>query len=148
MSSTEGPIALPDQIQHIGVVVKDIEATTKFLSSMWGMGPWDIFDYTGDKDKVIFGEPFSMKIAFAKLGPTQVELLQPLDDKSLLAKFLQTNGEGLHHISYDIPNYDEMVANLEKHGCQMLAAAFNDDGTRWCYFDTRPGGIVVEFEEP
>ena len=148
MSRDIGPVALPEQIHHIGVVVKDIDATTKLLSSLWGLAPWDIFGYTPTKDKMILGEPFSITIAFAKLGPTQLELLQPLDTNSFLAKFLQTNGEGLHHISYDVPNYDEMVATLQERGCPMLISAYNDDGTRWCYFEIKPGGMIVEFEEP
>ena len=148
MSQDTASIILPEQIHHIGVVVKDIDETTKFLSKMWGLMPWDIFDDNVTKDRMMLGEPFGLKVAFTKLGPTQLELLQPLDTRSLWAKFLQTNGEGFHHISYDVPNYDEMVTTLQKQGCKMLVSAFNDDGTRWCYFETKPGGLIIEFEEP
>ena len=148
MSQDTNPLALPDQIHHIGVVVKDIEETIKFLSTIWGLTPWEVFDYHATPDKMISGEPFDMKVAFAKLGPTQMELLEPLDTHSMWACFLQTRGEGIHHLSYDAPNYDAMVAKLKEQGCPMLVSAYNDDGTRWCYFETKPGGIIIEFEEP
>lgn len=136
-------VALPSP-NHIGVVVKDVDKTTKFLSSMWGLGPWHTLDCKARKDDMIVGEPFRLKIAFAKLGSTVLELLQPVEGNSIWAQALETEGEGIHHIAFSVSNWDEMVSKLQERGGKMVGGAIFD-GKRWCYFDTKPGGIIVEF---
>jgi len=145
MSANSEATALPP-LYHISAVVKDIDETTEFLSSMWGLGPWHIFEHTPQKDTIMVGEPFSIKLAQTKLGATMLELIQPLEGKSVWSEFLKTHGEGLHHIAFSVPNWDEMVSKLKERGGTMVAGAINE-GIRWCYFETKPGGIVVEFEE-
>ncbi len=132
---------------HIGVVVKDIDETTKFLSSMFGLGPWDISEATITKDEVIVGEPFRLKIAFAKLGETSLELLQSLEGRTIWSEFLEIHGEGVHHIAFGISNWDEVVSKAKEQGARMVAGGIVWGTTHWCYFDTKPGGIVVEFIE-
>jgi catechol 2,3-dioxygenase-like lactoylglutathione lyase family enzyme len=131
---------------HIGVVVKDIDKTTEFLSSMWGLGPWQVQDTSPSKDEIIVGKPFTLKLAFAKLGPTKFELLEPVTSGSIWAEFLERNGEGIHHLAFDVANWDEMVSKLQEQGDKMVAGGIWE-GHRWCYFDTKPGGIVVELME-
>ena len=134
-------LPIPD---HIGVVVKDADKTAKFLSSVWGVGPWQLIDYTPRKEDMIVGEPFTLKIRFAKLGPTTLELLQPVEGKSVWAEALETKGEGIQHIAFSISNWDEMVSKLQEQGAKMVASAFSPVGKRWCYMDTKPGGILFE----
>jgi len=136
-------VALPSP-NHIGIVVKDADETTKFLSSMWGLGSWQTFEYSPHKDEMIVGEPFRLKIAFAKLGAVVLELLQPVKGDSIWAQALETKGEGVHHIAFSVSNWDEMVSKLQGQGGRMVVGAIFE-GKRWCYFDTKPGGIIVEF---
>lgn len=136
-------VALPSP-NHIGVVVEDTDKTTKFLSSVWGFGPWQTLDYRAHKDDMIVGEPFTLKIAFAKLGAVVLELLQPVKGDSIWAQALETKGEGVHHIAFSVSNWDEMVSKLQEQGGRMVVGAIFE-GKRWCYFDTKPGGIIVEF---
>ena len=143
MPSDAGAIPLPSSIDHIGVVVKDIDKTTKFLSSMWGLGPWQIMDYSTRKDEMIVGEPFKIKIAVAKLGSTVLELMQPLEGRSFWSQFLETKGEGIDHIAFTVSNWDEMVSKAQEQGGKMVVGA-SFQGKRWCCFDSGPGGIVVE----
>jgi len=143
MQSDTDTIALPSP-NHIGVVVEDTDKTTKFLSSMWGLEPWQTLDYTAHKDDMIAGEPFTLKIAFTKLGSTILELLQPVEGDSIWAQALKTKGEGIHHIAFNVSNWDEMVSKLREQGGRMVVGAIFE-GKRWCYFDTKPGGIIVEF---
>ncbi len=90
---------IPD---HIGVVVKDADKTAEFLSSVWGIGPWRSMDYAPHKEDMIVGEPFALKAVFTKLGPTILELLQPVEGKSVWAEALETNGEGIHHMAFNV----------------------------------------------
>jgi len=61
MQSDTATIALPSP-NHIGVVVKDVAKTTKLLSSMWGLVPWQTFEYSPHKDDMIVGEPFTLSV--------------------------------------------------------------------------------------
>ena len=144
MSTNEHSTALPSSIQ-IGVVVKDIDETTKFLSSIWGLDLWDIKELIYTKDNLVVGEPFKIKVAYANLGAAKLELIQPLEGKSIFSEFLKAKGEGLFNINYHLSNYDEMMSKLEEHQSKMILGITK--AKRYSYFETKPGGIVVEFAE-
>ena len=164
MPSDTGTTTLPP-LRHIGIVVKDIDKTTQFLSSIWGIGPWQPQEIsigkdnvtTGEplgqnkvqanKDNIIVGEPCRLKEAHAKLGPIVLELIQPIEGKSVWSEFLKAHGEGLHHIAFSVSNWKEMASKLQEHGDRIVAGAIQG-GKRWCYFGTKPGGIIIEIAEP
>lgn len=134
---------------HIGVVVKDAEATSKSLSSVWGLGPWTTFEYPCAKEQTIVGEPFTLKIMYTKLGPITLELLQPVESpRSVWGQHIEKHGEGIHHIAFRLKNFDEKIKELEAQGSKMLVHAKvkggKYDGRQWCYMEMKPGGIVVE----
>ncbi|MFC2024196.1 VOC family protein [Chloroflexota bacterium] len=136
-------------LTHIGIVVivvKDIDETTKFLSSILGLGPWNVVVDKASKEDMLAGETFEIKMAFAKLGPTVIELLQPLDENSVWAQFLKTKGEGLYNIAFGVSNWDEAVSKLEEHGKKVVLGEFFK-GRRWCEYDTKPGEILLELIE-
>ena len=145
MELDNGSIQLTN-LSHVGVAVKDAAQTAKFISSVWNIGTPVVSDYEPKKEKLIAGEPFKVRLVFIKFGTMTIELLQPLDDKSIWSKFIAEKGEGIHHVAYGVSNYDEMVEKLQKQGHPMLVAA-SFQGERWCYFDTSPGGMVIEFRE-
>lgn len=148
-SDTGRKSALPN---HICVAVKDIEKATEFLSSILaplGLGTWEIVESSPRKEEITVGEPFTIKLAVAKweaLGPVVLELIQPVAGRSIWAQFIETKGEGLHHIAYGVSNFDEEVSKLQEHGGTMIAGGIFQ-GRRWCYFDTEPGGTMFEVME-
>jgi methylmalonyl-CoA/ethylmalonyl-CoA epimerase len=133
-------------LSHVGIAVKDAEKTIKWLSSIWNIGTPDVSDYEPKETDLIAGAPFKARLVQIKFGPMPIELLQPLDDTSIWAKFIAEKGEGIHHVALGVSNYDEMVSKFQAQGHPMLVAAVFQ-GCRWCYFDTSPGGMVVEFRE-
>ena len=133
-------------LSHLGVAVKDAEKTIGFISSVWDIGTPEILDYEPKPEELIMGEPFKVRLAFIKFGTHTIELLQPLDDKSIWAKFIAEKGEGIHHIAYGVSNYDDMVSKLDAQKHPLLVAA-SFQGCRWCYYDTSPGGMIIEFRE-
>jgi len=139
-------VAQLTNLSHVGVAVENAEATAKMLSSIWNIGDPEVFDYYPQPEDMIAGESFAVRLVFMKFGPLTIELLEPLDDKSIWSKFIAEKGEGIHHIAFGVSNYDEMVDTMTAKGHPLLVAAvFN--GERWCYFDTSPGGTVIEFRE-
>ncbi|MGD0384876.1 MAG: VOC family protein [Solirubrobacteraceae bacterium] len=142
----ESGIAQLTNLSHVGIAVKDAEKTAGMLSSIWNIGTPEAFEYWPKEDELIAGEPFGVRLVFVKFGPLTLELLEPLDDKSIWSKFIAEKGEGIHHIALGVSNYDEMVATMQAKNHPLLVAAVFE-GCRWCYFDTSPGGTVVEFRE-
>jgi methylmalonyl-CoA/ethylmalonyl-CoA epimerase len=133
-------------LSHVGIAVKDAEATAKALSAIWSLGTPEVFDYEPADDELTAGSPFKVRLVFVKFGPLTLELLQPLDDRSIWSRFIEEKGEGIHHVALGVSNYDELMHGLSDQGHELLVGAvFN--GCRWCYFDTSPGGTVIELRE-
>jgi len=141
--SSKIALSAPD---HLGVVVEDMDKAKELLSRVLGLGPWQVIDYAPDKDDLFIGEPFRLRLAVAEQAPLVLELIQPLEGKSIWSEFLKNNGEGLHHIAFTVSNWDEMVQIMELAGIRM-AAGGTINGKRWCYFETSPGGLVIEYGE-
>jgi len=119
-----------DSFDHIGHVVRDRDATIESWTKRLGASNWTTRE----------GGP--LKLAWCQLGEVKVELLQPVPGmKSLWADFLESNGEGLHHICVRVPDIDKAIAGLvEQGGEEMIStpgvfAYVNIGG---------PGSVVVE----
>ena len=145
MPPNKNALTLPSP-SHIGVVVRDMDKTIEFLSSIFGLGPWQTIEYSPSQEDLTVGKPFRQMVAHAKLGSTVLELVQQLEGGGPWPEFLESKGEGLHHIAFTISNYDEMVAGLQEQGFKMISGGIYQ-GKHWSYFATTPGGIVVELGE-
>lgn len=132
-------------LSHVGIVVKDVDKTIKFLSSIWDIGPTQTIVYSPSKEELIVGEPFTAKIGSVNLGTVTLELIQPLKGESLWSDFLKAKGEGIQHIAFGVSNYDEVVSKVQEQGNKMVAGSVFK-GKRWCFFDTKLG-IVIEISE-
>ena len=134
-------------LTHFGLVVEDMDKAAKAMSEMWGIGSWTVIDeYEPTEDILLAGGLFKHKLAFTDFGPTQIELIQPLDTRGIWYEFLKTNGESLHHLCFTVPDWDERVAKAKSLGARMtIGAVFQ--GKRWCYFENAPGGLIIEYME-
>jgi catechol 2,3-dioxygenase-like lactoylglutathione lyase family enzyme len=137
---------------HVGVIVKNMEKTIAYLTSL-GIGPFGMPD--GEKwVEVSFkgelrGRPaaWKVKISNARLGSGELELLQPSGGKSLLQEFLDTHGEGLHHIGYITDDLDRDIKTLARQGVKVLTSAVAGGGG-FAYFETGgAGGIITELRQ-
>jgi hypothetical protein len=75
-------------LSHVGIAVRDAEQTSRFLSSIWNIGMPEVFDYEPSEEDMIAGGQFKVRLVFIKFGPVTLELLQPLDDRSIWSKFI------------------------------------------------------------
>ena len=146
MPTTSGGIRLPPPA-WIGLIVKDREKSIEYFSSFWGIGSWETFEYSPQKDTMVAGEPFRVKVAYGDLGGgLRLQLLEPVDGKGAQMQFLETKGEGLFCIAYQVSNFDDMVSRMQEQGGRVIEGALFH-GLRWCYIQTKPEGIIIEFEE-
>ena len=120
----------------------------QLLSTLWGLGPWRTVQQKLEKDwiELVSREPCEIKLAFTKLNPIVLELIQPVVGQSYWPKFIQAKGEGLNHVAFSVSDWQQMASNLQSAGGKMVAGGVQD-GMHWGYFQAEPGGMVVELEE-
>ncbi|MFC2024242.1 VOC family protein [Chloroflexota bacterium] len=139
-------IALPNNIDHLGVVVRDAKKTANLLSSIWGIGPSPVLQISHNKDTLAVGEPWGAKLIFLNVGPISLEITEPLEGNSFHHRFLKRWGEGIDHMCFRVSNWDETVGKFKERGNKMIMSGIFE-GKRWCYFETRSGGIIIEFTD-
>ncbi len=92
-----------EKIDHIGIVVKDLDEAIRGYSEGLGL-----------KVKMVeHSEEFNVKIAFLPVGEVLVELLQPTGP-GMIQDFLKGHGEGLHHICYRVPDIHQAMERIGK----------------------------------
>jgi methylmalonyl-CoA/ethylmalonyl-CoA epimerase len=97
-------------IDHIGIAVKDLEASEKLFQSFFGA---EIYH----RETV---ESQHLKVTFFKMGNTKVELLFPISEKSTVHKYLETKGEGMHHVAFLVEDIEQEIARLKADGFKPL----------------------------
>jgi catechol 2,3-dioxygenase-like lactoylglutathione lyase family enzyme len=125
---TETPVTIPTDIQlpglhHVGIVVRDRDATIRYYKEILGITSFFTFDTPPMPNySFVYGKPatFELRVGFTSLGNTLLELLQPLDHISPFAHFLEEHGEGIHHLGFLVPNVDDYLANMEGKGFYIL----------------------------
>lgn len=115
-------------IEHIGIAVKSIEEQLPYYEDVLGLKCYNI--ETVEDQKV--------KTAFFKVGQTKIELLEPTDEESTVAKFIEKRGEGIHHIAYATNNVNEALKEVEAKGVRLIDK------------EARPGaeGLQIAFLHP
>jgi methylmalonyl-CoA/ethylmalonyl-CoA epimerase len=127
------------RVAQVGLVVRDAEATAKRCWDDFGLGPWTF--YTFDPSRVdemtVRGERIdhAMRIANAVIGQIDWEIIEPLDEKSIYAEHLRERGEGLHHILFDVSDYDDARSRLSATGASEIGSG-RWYGHPYSYFDT------------
>jgi 4-hydroxyphenylpyruvate dioxygenase-like putative hemolysin len=138
-------------VSHMGVVVRDMDKAVKYYSSIFGLGPFTVYEFEPEKHWFM-EEPSPLKLMLGKAmwGNIELELIQHLEGKAVHKEFLDTHGEGLQHLGFLVPNYEEMFDKFKKAGFMPLMRAETYVETykgnlKACYFDTRRvGGIIFE----
>jgi methylmalonyl-CoA/ethylmalonyl-CoA epimerase len=96
------------RIAHLGIVVRDLDAALELFT---GALPLDLVhteDYQG------------MKVGFIPVGDSSIELLQDVSGSSGVKKFLENNGEGIHHIAFEVDDIEQAVAELREKGVKLI----------------------------
>ena len=133
---------------QIAIVVRDLEAAMRAYVEVYGIGPWDIYEFNPDtvRDLREDGKPVerSWRLALAQVGQVQWELIQPLDEDSIYARFLAEKGEGLHHVGVATPSFEGTLAALAENGTGVLLGGKYKD-VDFAYLSTDGDlGVITE----
>ena len=98
------------KIEHIGIAVKDLEASNAVFSALFGKAHY--------KTEEVQSE--GVKTSFFDVGPNKIELLEATNPESPIAKFIAKKGEGIHHIAFAVDHIETEISRLKKEGLTVL----------------------------
>ena len=138
-------------VTQIGLVVEDIEKSIEAYCSVFGFPrPNVIITDTYEKAQTSYRghpTPARAKLAFFNLGQVSLELIEPIGEPSTWKEALEKNGEGFHHIAFQINDTGRVVQNLEANGIELVQQG-QYTGGMYTYMDaTQKLGLVLELLE-
>lgn len=98
------------RIDHLGIAVKSLAQAIPFYESTYGLKCERREEVASQK----------VRIAFFKVGEVYLELLEPTSPDSPIAKFLETRGEGIHHVAFHTDDVVSQLAQAAQAGCKLI----------------------------
>ena len=136
------------KLDHIGIIVRDLEKSIEFYRSL-GAGQFHSNKPVQRIERKWLGKLVPLDIVnviarSARLGSVDIELLQPFEGESVWRNFLETKGEGMHHIGFLVDDIEKEEVKLVKEGCTVvLRSRFKNGGLD--YVDMgKIGGVLIE----
>jgi methylmalonyl-CoA epimerase len=100
------------KVHHVAVVVADLDTSLSFYRDTLGL-PVEL---------VLPIETDGVTIAFLPVGESKVELVQPTDESTGVARFLASRGEGFHHVCFEVPDLASALDRLAAQGVELIDA--------------------------
>jgi methylmalonyl-CoA/ethylmalonyl-CoA epimerase len=102
--------AVLTEIDHVAIAVRDLDGAVAWYSEMFGatVAHREIIERDGVEE------------ALLQVADSYVQLLTPIRDTSTVAKYLEKNGEGIHHIGYRVDNCDEVLEDVKAQGARVV----------------------------
>jgi methylmalonyl-CoA/ethylmalonyl-CoA epimerase len=122
------------KLDHIGIAVRSLESTLAVYKKMM---PFE--------EKRTEVESQRVRLALIPVGDIYLELLEPLDDESTIAKFITERGEGLHHIAFEVEDIEASMAEFKAKGFRFLyeKPALGKFGSRVNFMHPKDTGRVL-----
>ena len=127
-------------IEHIGIAVKDLQTAIPYYESVLGLKCYNIEEVSDQK----------VRTAFFMVGQTKIELLEPTSEESTIAKFLETKGEGVHHIAFAVDSVQASLNEVESKGIRLIdkAPRSGAEGLNIAFLHPKStGSVLTEFCE-
>jgi methylmalonyl-CoA/ethylmalonyl-CoA epimerase len=129
------------RIDHIGVAVSSIEESIGLYR--------DTFDMAEQHRETV--EEQGVKAVLLEVGEGHVELIEPLSPDSGVAKFIERNGEGMHHVAYQTDDIDAALQQMKAAGLRLIdeEPRIGIRGSRVAFLHPKAtGGVLTELVEP
>ena len=101
------------RVHHVAVVVASLDAALTFWRDTLGLELDVVEDIAQDR----------VRIAFLPVGESKIELVEPTDGTTGVARFLASKGEGFHHVCFEVANLAETLLRLEIDGVELIDTA-------------------------
>jgi methylmalonyl-CoA/ethylmalonyl-CoA epimerase len=107
------PVRRIGRIHHVAVVVRSLEAALPFWRDVLGLPLERVADIAAD----------AVRIAFLPVGEARIELVEPTEATTGVARYLAKHGEGVHHLCFEVPNLAEALTRLAIEGIELIDTA-------------------------
>ena len=97
-------------IDHVGIAVRDLDAAVAWYQQMFGAE-------VAHRERI---ESDGVDEALIKVADSYIQLLQPYTDTSPLAKYMDKNGEGIHHVGYRVDDCDDVLEAVKAQGARVV----------------------------
>jgi methylmalonyl-CoA epimerase len=105
--------SVPKRIDHVAIIVRSIEQALVFYRDTLGITPSAIKEVPTEQIRIVF-------LPMGGPGGSEIELIEPTNPDSSLAKFLERHGEGLHHICLEVDDIDAALIEMQEKGAPVL----------------------------
>ncbi len=124
------------KINHVAIAVADIDSSLNFWRDALGLKVDHIEDVPSQKSRVVF----------MPVGDSEVELVNPTSDDTGVAKFIEKNGGGMHHLCFEVDDIDEMLAELKAKDVRLInETALELPGRKMAFVHPKStNGVLVE----
>ena len=134
-----------DKLHHICIVVHDIDKAQAYYESI-GVGPWESYPPLVEYEEleVPSREGFmAMQYRICNLPNIQLQLCQPNHDPSPQRIHLDTKGEGVFHLGFEVPDADAAEAEAKRTGLPVKMRGRRQNRTGFTYYDTADKAGVI-----
>ena len=125
------------KINHRGIAVQSLESALPFYRDALGM------EFKGEEEVA----EQKVKVAMLQIGESKIELLEPTSPDSPIAKSIEKNGPGIHHIAYEVDDIEAVIAHMLKEGARMIDEVPRNGahGTRIAFIHPKTSnGVLTE----
>ena len=125
------------KIEHIGIAVKDIEASNKVFAKIFGKDSYKL-------EKV---ESEGVLTSFFQIGENKIELVAATTKESVISKYLEKWGEGMHHIAFAVKDIEKEMKRLKNEGIRLLNESPKEgaDNKIICFLHPQDtNGVLIE----
>ncbi|MGI5853033.1 MAG: methylmalonyl-CoA epimerase [Bacillota bacterium] len=124
-----------NKIEHIGIAVKSIEESLPFYTEVLGLELLGIEEVPDQK----------LRVAFLKIGQSNIELLEPTSPDATVAKFLENRGPGIHHIAFAVDDVAKELEAVKSRGIRVIdeTPRIGAHGAKIAFLHPKSGGGVL-----
>ena len=126
------------KINHVGIAVKNLDRALKFFQETYGA-------------KLIHREKFEdqkMESALISIAEARFELLGSLGPSGLIDKFIETRGEGMHHVSLEVDEFDQVIKDFKAKGLRVISEADTENFKAAFIHPQSNFGMLTEIVQP
>jgi len=130
----------PSHIEHIGIAVENLEKSIALYEKVFGLKCYNIEEVADQK----------VRTAFFMVGQTKIELLEPVDQESPIARFIEKRGEGIHHIAFAVSDLAGHLEHAGREGVRLIDTEPRQgaEGLNIAFLHPKStGGVLIELCE-